>query len=234
MTSERKPTAENARTEAVLAEAAKVIEDIGDLGGRGRVRVVVRGDRLAWTNASSRPAPELPVASLPSANARPAESGDHRRDDVLDFEPGSAVLESMNTESTARSIEPTAASSPGVQKARPAGKRRSLREPIAAEDLIGGLVAFIRNVVREEVGKPDPNEWIDQHESPLGKRRHLELVRGGLLKGRKDGKSVFVRRGEIDAYLEAHAVTPKNTPEPEGDVDRELKKLGFEVPDDEA
>jgi hypothetical protein len=104
----------------------------------------------------------------------------------------------------------------------------------APAEVLVGLAAWIRQIVRDEIGVPDPSDWIDQYASPLGKRRHLELVRAGLLKGRKDGKTVYVRRGEIDAYLEAHAVAPKSQPACDGDVDRELKLLGFEVPDDEA
>jgi len=45
-------------------------------------------------------------------------------------------------------------------------------------------------------------EWVDQDASPLGRRRHLELVRAGAFPGaKKDGKNVLVHRGDIEAYL---------------------------------
>jgi excisionase family DNA binding protein len=74
MTSTKKPPVVDAVSEAVLAEAAKVIDEVGDFGRRGRLRVVVRGDRLAWTNAPSRPAIEQPSAPLFSAELDVAAS----------------------------------------------------------------------------------------------------------------------------------------------------------------
>lgn len=65
-------------------------------------------------------------------------------------------------------------------------------------------------------------EWVDQHESPLGKRRHLEAVRRGDLKGRKEGRRVLVRRAEVDAYLERNAVATKTDTEDADDVLREM------------
>lgn len=53
------------------------------------------------------------------------------------------------------------------------------------------------------------SEWVDQHVSPLGHARHLRLVKQGALKGVREGKKVLVRRRDIDAYLEGHAVVPK-------------------------
>lgn len=47
-------------------------------------------------------------------------------------------------------------------------------------------------------------EWVDQNTSPLGKRRHLALVRSGTLLGTKEGRKVLVRRSDIDAYLVQH------------------------------
>lgn len=60
-------------------------------------------------------------------------------------------------------------------------------------------------------------EWIDQNTSPLGKHRHLDLVRRGILKGVKQGKRVLVRRLDIDAYMEDNEIAPK--PAADDDVD---------------
>lgn len=48
-------------------------------------------------------------------------------------------------------------------------------------------------------------EWVDQNASPLGHRRHLELVRRGALAASRSGKRVLVRRSDLDAYLAEHA-----------------------------
>lgn len=62
------------------------------------------------------------------------------------------------------------------------------------------------------------SEWIDQHRSPLGKRRHLRLVRDGKLPAKKDGRLVLVRAVDIDAYLAQRPAIP----------------VSVEVDDDEA
>jgi excisionase family DNA binding protein len=51
--------------------------------------------------------------------------------------------------------------------------------------------------------------YYSQHDSPLGRTRHLELVRRGTLPGNKVGRRVLVRRDRVDAYIEAHAAIPK-------------------------
>ena len=49
-------------------------------------------------------------------------------------------------------------------------------------------------------------EWVDQNHSPLGKRKHLAAVRAGELPGVRDGKSVLVKRADLEAYLIRKAV----------------------------
>lgn len=51
------------------------------------------------------------------------------------------------------------------------------------------------------------NEWVDQHHSPLGKRRHLELARKGKLPSKKHGQLVLVKREDMNAYLEREGLT---------------------------
>lgn len=60
-------------------------------------------------------------------------------------------------------------------------------------------------------------EWLDQNASPLGRRRHLELVRRGILRGVRQGKRVLVRRADVEAYLAEHEVAPR--PMTDDDVD---------------
>lgn len=68
-------------------------------------------------------------------------------------------------------------------------------------------------------------EWVDQNESPLGKRRHLELVRRGRLPGVRLGKRILVRRSDLEAYLAAHTRVPVRDQE-EAAVDALLADLG--------
>jgi excisionase family DNA binding protein len=52
--------------------------------------------------------------------------------------------------------------------------------------------------------------FYSQYDSPLGRTRHLELVRRGTLPGNKVGRRVLVRRDRVDAYIEAHAASPRS------------------------
>lgn len=72
------------------------------------------------------------------------------------------------------------------------------------------------------------DDWIDQYHSPLGKRKHLDLVREGVLSGRKpDRVHVFVRRSAIDAYIEQHPAKPSVAPAPSpSDEGKRVKSVG--------
>jgi len=56
------------------------------------------------------------------------------------------------------------------------------------------------------------DDWIDQAKSPLGSRLHCRLVRQGRLKGSKVARRVLVRRKDLDAFIEAHAVAVGEPP----------------------
>ncbi len=80
--------------------------------------------------------------------------------------------------------------------ARIARAKRVIADAIT--DLVEALVA--KGVVA--------SEWIDQDASPLGRRRHLDLVRSRVLPGVREGRKVLVRRRDVEAYLEKRAATP--------------------------
>jgi len=67
------------------------------------------------------------------------------------------------------------------------------------------------------------SEWVDQCSSPLGRRRHLALVRSGVLRGVKEGRRVLVRRSDLDAYLAGHRPPP--TIERDDDVEGMIRAI---------
>ena len=67
------------------------------------------------------------------------------------------------------------------------------------------------------------SEWVDQDQSPLGRRRHLDAVRRGDLPASKDGRRVLVRRADVEAYILKKAVMV--TPSDEADVDTILRDI---------
>jgi hypothetical protein len=48
----------------------------------------------------------------------------------------------------------------------------------------------------------DDVSYFSQYDSPLGRKRHLELVRTGALAGSKVGRLVLVRKEHVRAYIE--------------------------------
>ncbi len=81
------------------------------------------------------------------------------------------------------------------------------------------VVEAIKEMLDVDAGK---TEWIDQAHSPLGRRRHLELVRTGVLRASRDGRKVLVRRVDIDAYLAKHQVIRVDE---NADEEREVAKV---------
>ena len=65
-------------------------------------------------------------------------------------------------------------------------------------------------------------EWVDQTNSPLGRRRHLELARTGVLKSTKDAGKVRIRRSDIEAYLLRKTVIRVDE---KADLDREAARV---------
>ena len=65
-------------------------------------------------------------------------------------------------------------------------------------------------------------EWVSQDESPLGRDRHMRLVRAGKLPGKKDGKRILVRRADVEQYLATKTVIKVDE---KADVEREAVRI---------
>ena len=61
--------------------------------------------------------------------------------------------------------------------------------------------------------------YYDQKTSPLGRRKHLDLAREGVLRGFKPPGSrlVLIPRDEVHEYIERHPVRPDIAPPPPSD-----------------
>jgi hypothetical protein len=82
----------------------------------------------------------------------------------------------------------------------------------AALDAFAQALEFALTAVRRLVSEPSPEEWVDQHSSPLGRRAHCELARRGRLpSAHKVRGRWLVRRTDIDAFIEAHARAPSQS-----------------------
>jgi len=74
------------------------------------------------------------------------------------------------------------------------------------DDVLRSLAQALTPYLRQTLASADANEpeYYHQNNSPLGRRRHLALVRSGALSGRKVGKRVLVARQDMRAFLEEH------------------------------
>lgn len=91
-----------------------------------------------------------------------------------------------------------------------ARKERSIR--ILAE----GIAEFVKATIDEGLAS---GEWVDQHHSPLGRRRHLDLCAAGKLPSKKLGKLVLVKRDDMNAFIERAGVARGRRAEEEDVVD---------------
>lgn len=99
----------------------------------------------------------------------------------------------------------------------------------ALDGLAHGLELALASV-RTLMDEPDPDEWVGQDESPLGRRRHRELAKSGKLAGaRKLGATWLVRRREIDAYIDSTGTAPAATTA-ENDASESADILAFRAP----
>ena len=74
----------------------------------------------------------------------------------------------------------------------------------ALEGLEQGLALAIASV-KQLLSEPDPEDWMSQKDSPLGRRRHCQLARSGESPSARKVDGLWqVRRREIDEYIERH------------------------------
>lgn len=83
-------------------------------------------------------------------------------------------------------------------------RRQEQRDvPVVIEPLVQWLADA---VVAEVTRRSDPDPWVSAEDSPLGKRRTQQLCRNRTLNtARKEGRRWFVRRSELDAYIESQS-----------------------------
>lgn len=100
--------------------------------------------------------------------------------------------------------------------------------PNARKDAgVRSILEGVRLLVSAELAEQNAGaEWIDQAHSPLGRRRHCELARTGVLPAAKEGRRVLIRRSDINAYLDTKQPRRLSTDEDDESVDAVLRRLG--------
>jgi hypothetical protein len=70
---------------------------------------------------------------------------------------------------------------------------------------------------KRQTHPPPTPAYYHQDDSPIGRRRFLQLVRKGTLQGRKVGRRVLVLCDEVHAFIESHP-TVATSPTTDGDA----------------
>ena len=93
----------------------------------------------------------------------------------------------------------------------PAGARKGDVLRVIAE----ALVPYLRELLQPPTASP---QYYSQLDSPLGRRRHLELARRGTLPRKKVGRMVLVRREDLDAFIDSQHPVSAAEPYDEADI----------------
>jgi hypothetical protein len=73
------------------------------------------------------------------------------------------------------------------------------------------LAPLLRELLDEDGGSADG--YYSQLDSPLGRRRHLRLVRQGALPGARVGRRIFIRRTVVHEYIDSEGRSSRAAPE---------------------
>lgn len=86
------------------------------------------------------------------------------------------------------------------------------------------LAQRVAELVMERFRQAD---FIDQHNSPLGSRNHINAIRDGKLKGMQQGRRYVAAREDVVAYMRATSAPANKDPGRADDVDQIGAQLGL-------
>lgn len=75
------------------------------------------------------------------------------------------------------------------------------------------LIPYLRDCL-QTAECPSAPAFYSQANSPLGRRRHLELARCGTLQARKVGRLALIPRDDVHAFIERHPVRLRSSESP--------------------
>ena len=89
----------------------------------------------------------------------------------------------------------------------------SSRSTARQGDVLRFLAEALAPYLREQFKDSDQQTgFYSQRNSPLGRRKHLDLVRRGALPGHRVGRDVLVRRELVDTFIEAREAGKRAEP----------------------
>lgn len=108
-------------------------------------------------------------------------------------------------------------------------------KPEDGHDIARLLGRLLAPYVAAELAAAKGGDWVDQRNSPLGWRRHIELAREGAFPAHKEGRRWRALRCDVEAYIRSQPsgvsldTPPLNDPAPAEDDDPEVRAVLAEV-----
>ncbi len=81
-----------------------------------------------------------------------------------------------------------------------------------AEVLARAFAPYLARALADELGAGKVGDYIDQHASPLGARRHCRLIRDGVIAGMQAGRRWLAKREDVDAYIAERSKRKRKKP----------------------
>jgi hypothetical protein len=75
--------------------------------------------------------------------------------------------------------------------------------------MVDQLAEQIAARVVEKLRANDFSGYVDQAASPLGRRRHIEAIRSGALRGLRLGRRYLARGEDVDAFIASSQKSPE-------------------------
>ncbi len=100
-------------------------------------------------------------------------------------------------------------------------------DPATFEASVRPFVHLVLRLVAAQLPGRAAEDWVDQHRSPFGRRRHCELARRGAFPAYPVGRQWLVRRSDLDAYIQAHDASQRLAP-------RDTRPANDAAPDEDA
>ncbi|HWA24390.1 MAG TPA: helix-turn-helix domain-containing protein [Lacunisphaera sp.] len=94
-----------------------------------------------------------------------------------------------------------------------------------ADALIDAVVERVADRVVDKLRGGEIVGYVDQADSPLGRRRHIQAIRSGALPGTQVGRRYLVRKVDLEKYIAQSSDVTTATP-PDA-VEALAAELGF-------
>ena len=108
---------------------------------------------------------------------------------------------------------------------------RRLCPPTALEELLAHLADLVAEQVIDKLRAADLDDYVDQASSPLGRRRHINAIRFGELRGAQIGRRYLATKADVEAFI-SKTTTKRSAQKPEATSRTDLEQeLGL-VPND--